>query len=361
MAWGDLAKVGKLLASLGELSGPNGAWSKKGAGSKGAGKSNDKDQGKGKTATKPCHWGDCKAAKGEKATWGGCPNCFCCNRPFSKAPPVEKMVDWAYQDLLKKRASEGNKGKGAAKGTGGQGGSAATGKGGKGGKGAAAEPPEDEEQLALLRTQRQAELKAAKDGTPEKETAIQEVARVFNEPADKGPVAITLEKELVSEAAKLAEQAKAVIDSIHGEHSPSKKTLLSPEDTLTKLLQSVATCASVETKEAAERALKATAQAVTALRASGTSDEDPDVAQLLKRQERQQKEVTRLTDKAPTVNLRKAALIEAKGAYQKQVQAEQDFTERGRLKAVARAQERLDLLQKMGSVLGQLQSAAEEC
>ena len=96
----------------------------------------------------------------------------------------------------------------------------------------------------------------------------------------------------------------------------------------------------METKEAEEKALNATSRAVTALQASGSPDTDPDLAQLLKRQERQQREVTRLTNKAPTFDLRKLALVEAKGAFKKQLRAEHDFADKGRIKAESRAQER---------------------
>ena len=95
MAWEDLAKVGQLLASLGELSATKGLWQSAAKKAKGAGKglAHGNDKGKGKGTTRHCQWQDCKAGVGKQATWGGVPNCHCCHRPFSRAPPVEMLAD----------------------------------------------------------------------------------------------------------------------------------------------------------------------------------------------------------------------------------------------------------------------------
>ena len=165
MAWGDFAKVGKLLSSLGQMTDTTGAWSlatKKRAGGKGTSKGGGKDgsKGNGKGSARLCPWAGCKAAENQQATWGGLPNCHCCKRSFAQTPPVEHLVEREYKALLSKRGGteKGSTGKGAA-------GKGAAGKGIKGGKGGNAEASatELEEQLAQLRLKRQAELKEAKE------------------------------------------------------------------------------------------------------------------------------------------------------------------------------------------------------
>ena len=189
-------------------------------------------------------------------------------------------------------------------------------------------------------------------------TPVQEVAKVFDED-DPTPLALKLETELVEQVSKLTSTANQVVSSLQGEYYPSKKPLVTAKDTLANLVQGVASCASVQTKEAAERALAATSIAVTALVANGTPPTDADLLQMIKRQERQKKEVERLIDKAPTVNLRRLALVEARDTYNKSLQAESDFAEKGRLKAVKRAHDRLALVQTMGDVVAKLHEEAE--
>ena len=137
------------------------------------------------------------------------------------------------------------------------------------------------------------------------------MAQVFNASSEEaGPQLVVLEKALVTEAEQLTVKAKKAISSLQAEQYPAKKPLPTAEDTVAKLLQSVASCASVETREAAEKALSATTQAMATLEVAGTLPTDTDMVALAKRKERQAKEVARLKDKAPTMCLRKLALVE---------------------------------------------------
>ena len=341
----------ELLASLGE------AMAKGGDKGKGNGKGALGGANGGAPKLKLCMWDTCIAAKKKQATWGGGPNCYCCKKQLSQPPPIERLVEWAYLEKFAAKKSKGDgKGKTGAGSTKGK------------GKGPKADLAATEEQLKELRTVRLEGLKAGvpPGGAAAAVTAVQEVAKVFDENKTALPwgeplpaIPLKLEAELVEQVGKLTSTANQVVSSLQGEHYPSKKPLLSAKDTLAKLVQGVASCASVQTREAAERALAATSVAVTALMANGTPPADADLLQLVKRQERQKKEVERLIDKAPTVNLRRLALVEARDTYQKGLQAESDFAEKGRLKALQRAHDRLALVQTLGEVVAKLHEEAE--
>ena len=228
MAWGDLAKVGQLLSSLGQLSDTTGAWKLvpkqargKGAG-KGAGK--DSDKGNGKGSSRQCPWDGCKSAERNQATWGGVPNCHCCKKSFARTPPVEQMVDWAYPEMLAKQQGP-QKDKGSSKGGAGKGavGKGATGKGGKGGT-TEATAAEQTELLAQRRLLRQAELKTAKENAGRSAgatvTPMQEVAKTFNSTSTGGTKTYDLDKELTLETEQLGALAAKVVLSLKAEVLP---------------------------------------------------------------------------------------------------------------------------------------------
>jgi len=179
---------------------------------------------------------------------------------------------------------------------------------------------------------------------------------VFTDCKDTALVMVELDQQMVEDATLLTTHAKEVVDSMHGEHYPSKKALPTAEDTLSTLLQSVESCASLESKETAEKSLKATEQAITCLQGANTPLDDPVLVVLLKRKDQQQKDVTRLTDKAPSDKLRQQALIEAKSRYMKGLQAEEDFCEKGRLKAVNRARVRSRDLTRLSKLIACLEA-----
>ena len=57
-----------------------------------------------------CPWITCKAARAGQYTLGDRSECFCCNVPFARCPPIEKMAEWAY----KAKMQEGEKQKASA-------------------------------------------------------------------------------------------------------------------------------------------------------------------------------------------------------------------------------------------------------
>ena len=151
MAWGDLAKVGELLASLGSLG--KDAERRKG---KSGGKS-----GKGGSASlgkKFCHWAGCNAAEKHQATLGGAAQCHSCRRPFAQTPPLERLVEWAYKEKLKASPTVSKGGGKSQKGLGKDEGNAQNGAAAANGKGKDKVEPTAEE-LKKLRDLRMAELK----------------------------------------------------------------------------------------------------------------------------------------------------------------------------------------------------------
>ena len=78
------------------------------------------------------------------------------------------------------------------------------------------------------------------------------------------------------------------------------------------------------------------------MRDAGTAESDPDFIALLNRKARQEKETAKMKAKAPSAKLRKLSLVEAQDSYQKLVQSQKEFAEKGEEKAEARQQERED-------------------
>ena len=68
--------------------------------------------------------------------------------------------------------------------------------------------------------------------------------------------------------------AKAVIDSLQQESLPHEGALETAEAACEKLLAGVASCASEEGREAAEKALKGTLMCITTLQSSGAASDD---------------------------------------------------------------------------------------
>ena len=333
----------------------------------------------GKTSQPPagrkkfCLWSTCTAAKAGRPTVGGKLECHSCGKHFSQAPPAEKVIDWAWkQQLAAERAkaapeaqpgqtTQGQKGKGKGKGKDSGDSTKGSGKG---------KQSTSEVGLEATRVQRLAELKAAKAGTTPTPTATDKVAEVFNNGKEvvwdgnrveqAAAEKVALDEEVVEQSTLLSEHAKEVVDSMHGEHYPTKRALPTADETLALLLSSVESCASLEAKAAADRALQATTQAVACFTSADTPANDAVLVSLLKKKELQQREVTRLTDKAPSDKLRRQALSEAKGRYQRGLQAEEDFCEKGKQKAAQRARERRLNLDRLAKLLAVLQATTEK-
>ena len=230
MAWSNMAKTLEMLASLGD------GWQTKSYGKKGKGK------GKGKHDDKPeakrwCHWDDCTAAQGKKPTCGKSSGCYSCKRLWAKAPPIERLVDWAFQDKLKSQEQPTAKGKGKGKG--------------KGKTPAAAPAAKAEEattaQLAKLRQERLAGLKkeepAAKEdkdtarligGTPPQkdEPRKEEEATPKKEPW----LPRSLECEVIDSMNTFQESFHTVVDSIALDLFPNEELPIGVETIVKDLL-----------------------------------------------------------------------------------------------------------------------------
>ena len=356
------------------------AWGGKGSG-KGAGKGAWGKSGGNGDQSFFCCWKDCKAGRMRQATWWK-PDCHCCCRPKAAAtkPPVEQMAQWAYEarktadkEEAERIAAKGGKdaaGKGQAKGGG------AAGAAGK--KGSAHIPPAEPgpDADAKLREERLKELKTIKEQA-NKPAAAPEASPIAEAMANhlapggaaqlwcgaKVPetaVKVVLDKELVVKTEKLSVLAAAVVTAVQQEKRPSTIPLETAEAACEKLLSGVATCASVEGREAAQKAFKATLQCITTLEGSGAALDDPILTSMLERKVKQEKEVLRMKDKAPSLKLRKLALVEAQDRFKRAAQAQKEFSDAGKAKAVKRSKERLAQLDEMTNIIAALRQSAEE-
>ena len=360
------------------------AYEQKGGG-KGAGGKGAKGDGGGKgssawgggkgngvpLADRVCKREGCHAAERKKATWGGSGGgCFCCGLSLTATLPLEQLCEWAYEERLQGRREEQ---KTAAKQD------KAPPADTPPAKNAPAAPPAKAakttaptaaalttEQLAERRTERLAAWKAA--GAPqtpaekswaEKQDPAAVTSGVFTnltapEVAKTSPKKLQVPKELMQGMKEeLAEQANAILDSLSEECYPWDTPMETAEAIVNKELMAVSSGHSVANQEAAEASLQGTRRSIAALDAPA---DDPDLAILLKRQERQEKEVARLTGKKPTTKLQKLALEDIQVTYRKKVQAAVEGTERGETKAKLRAKTREETLAGMVAKLQALQT-----
>ena len=319
----------------------------KGNSSKGGGKGARAGMGPAiAPVNRTCQREGCRAAASKQATWGGVAKCHCCGLSLTATLPVEQLVDWAFKLRLEEQATKATspaapQANGAASPT-----SAAS------AKATVANGQPTSEQLAAKRVERLAALKTAGTTPPTQPTALEEVTKVFVETqVKKKPLEVpdVFEKGLQD----LSEQASALIDSLKTESFPWDTPLETPEAILNKELSAVSAGHSVASQEAAEAALQGTKRSIAALDAP---EGDPDLATLLRRKERQEKEVARLSGKKPTAKLQRLALEDIQGAYKKRVQAAVEGTERGESKAKHRAASRAETLDCMMAKLKDLQS-----
>ena len=354
MAWQDMAKTLKMLASLTEGGSGGGSWTKKGTG-KGLGKYN----GAAPPETKrQCNWDDCKAAQGKKPTCGKTTGCHCCKRAWANAPPIERLVQWAYDDKkqqeqlkLKKQQSGKAKGKGKSAGKGNVPAAIAP------GAAAAATSPE---QLATLRKQRLEELKAGGAPATPTPSPTQEVARAFTlTNAEKcKPQPLELQEDLVVAAGMMATHANVVIKSLQSENFPASTPLESPGATLKRLLATSSPFTADEKRAAAEDGLAATNASIAAMEAGGIEENDEILLLLKARKGRQDTELNKWGQTATPARRRQAlviALEDFDGVRISRLEAQ----ERGAAKALVRAKERTELLMALGGAVGDLQAAAD--
>ena len=323
------------------------------------------------TAAFCCQWDTCKAAIKMQTTRGNTGVCHGCGRTRDKAlnPPLERCQEWAFAQKVEAKhkpaagATDSSKGagKGSSKGKGKDGRQNPKGNGKSFSKGSDSPPADTStEQLKALRAQR---IESMKSGVlpmepTAKPTISEEIGKTFTVEKDTGAAKVVVDEQLVDSATVLSTHAKEVIDCLQAEHFPSTKVLLGAEGTLSKLLLSVASCASVEAMDAAEASLAATVRSLANM--IDLPKDDPDVVVWQKRKVRQEKEVARLGNRAPTLSLQKLALIGAKDTYVTSLQADADFAAKGREKATKRAQHRRCNLESMAGLIADLQKVHEE-
>ena len=368
MAWQNAAKTMDMLASLANTLGGGDGWQvaagkkKSGGGGKGAlkgdGKGSDKGKGKGgSTQCRQCLWDDCKAAEKHQATWGGVPNCHCCSRPHSKTPPLERMVEWAYLAKLKdQQAKPQDKGKGKG-GKGGKNAAGATAQAGKGSAVAApaATPPD---QLALLRTQRQAELKTAKDKA-QAPTPLQLVAKTFNSTVVAGTKTYEVDAELALETEQLGSLAAKVLVSLKAEAWPATNATPLAEKVVEELVGKLEPFARDQGRQQAEMGLTSTKASITALQTGHCPDDDEVMVLLQARKLRQETALEKLEKKTPSAARRRNALVTARQDFVDAQSERADVVARGTSNSIERACERAATLLQLEETVQRLKEAAD--
>ena len=311
-----------------------------------------------------CKWEDCRAGRGKASTWGDGPNCFCCKRAFSQQPPVESMAEWAFNALVqaKEPAADKSAGKGKGKGKG-------TGKNvGQANANPPAPPAADKDALALLRKSRLEQLKnpSVLPDPPHQTpvaplapplTAKQEQAKVLEKTL---PDLLQLPAEVMEKVKTITQNGAAGIKTFLEEKYPQRSELETPEATVQRLMSGIAACASVGDREVAEKALKSTCHCLTVMKEAGTAETDPDFIIMQSRKTRQEKEAAKMKAKAPSAKLRKLSLLEAQDAYQKLVQSQKEFAQKGKEKAEARQAEREEQINEMIDALTDLRYEMDE-
>ena len=352
MAWKDLAKVAQLFQSLGEISGgAPGNWQRKGGGK---GFENNRNGGKAAAAKLWFHWDDCHDAKSKKPTCGPSTACQCCQRPWSKSPPIERMVLWAYKDKLgKTKDSELLKGqKGKGKGA------------GKGNTKAAAPqqaaPPAQptDDQLAQLRLERLAALNLNKDTTQQPQQA--QLQQQADDSATGGgkqraaPTPGTLDPDTLLEL----KQVQATIDSITTLIA-ADVVVVQPEKqdaeaSLASHMLAFQPCATAEARATLEARITET----KSLHAAATS---ADMQQMLSEKlEEQQEKLGRLCKRgAPSAAQEASSLREALQALDRRQKGRLDKEQTGQDKAKERIEKRTDLMTQLYNHISVLADAIQ--
>ena len=250
MAWNNLAGVGNLLATLGQLQGV-GQWQQKGAKGKGAHKGGGKAKGKGKGSEDgfQCLWDDCQAAAAHQVTVGK-PCCHKCGRAkgVCKSPPLERLIKSKYESSL---LLQKNGGKASGKGqdswdTNGKNKAATT-----------ATPPRtqaavaDAEKLAELRAERLWGLKEASGdssgGAPQSHSS---------KPATGNKKeGSTLNEGALESAPLLRDLLKPVIELVAADWIAEVPVGLDPEEGLKTVLQASSNLTVADGREALEACL----------------------------------------------------------------------------------------------------------
>ena len=353
MAWQNVQQTIRLLSSLQGFGMEQKGW-------KGGGKGNGKSQVQEKKRW--CKWKTCTAAQQGKPTVGGKCNCYSCGRHFSHAPPLEMLVESAYQirlaELEAKRKgganddnsnnSNNNSNKDTAKGK-------AAGKGGK--KGQLSKDDPTDEDLKKVREKRLEELKAAKNGQPSpqlqpSQTILQgQVALAASRqpvlpadtPKEEGKwLPMTVDSNTAAIMVDLQEALEAISSSVALDLSPTSfQPSMEPQEELEKLTAATKSCATAADKTKLEEDIGKT-KAMIAM--EGPPNVKEMLAATLKTQEA---DLEKLSKKAHGNAMQKAGLEETKAALVKDREARAERADGGQSRAAERKTERLRLLQQI--------------
>ena len=337
MAWQDMQKTMKILAALSEMGGKTA----KGGGSKGAG-------GKGAQAKKKlCPWADCAAAKKHQPTTGGGPNCHCCRRPFASTPPLERLVDWAYQEKLKASPTVS---KGAGKGNGKNNNDKSK------DMGKATAPDPTDEELKRLREQRLAELKTAKTAKAGESPAsspatiipggsAKEEQKTDGEQPEAARAKVKwipreLDGPTIDSMNLYQESFHAVVASLAEDLFPTEEELKDPAAVVAAWLALDKNCATLAESDLLRNEITTLKSQI----AVGTTGQDSTtmLQNLLA-----QKEAALAKKKDPSSATRLRSLISAKEVWELDKQSKADRSAAGALKATARQQERITTMQSL--------------
>ena len=360
MAWKNMANTLQMLSSL------SGGWQQKGGG-KALGKGKAAGKGNAKDEEFQCLWCGCKAAENRTPTKGGRETCHGCMRrkAAAKAPPIEKLVDWAFKEQLKAKqpTGAGPKGKAGGKGT-------------KGGK--AQQSSKDggddktDAELKVLRLERLALLKGA---TPPTEVEKADVAG-----HDKGakqvpggtPAAPEAPKGEVSKPAKLPwrprdlpceaiddmnrfqETFHGVVESVAMDLYPFQEDIPTPQQVVAELL-----AGSKETETAQEH--DNLLQEVHTLKAQislGKEGSDSDLA-LKALLVQQTQALARAEKKKPSSAVQSQSLVTVLGDWKLTLTQQEQRATLGSEKAAERRNERWTQFNLLEKALANVKSALQ--
>ena len=329
-----------------------------------------KTGGKGAVQKKQfCKWKGCKAAEHKKPTIGEKTECFGCGKHFRNQPPLQKLVDWAYDDELeqeRKKAAAPNtqtgdkvaKGAGAAKGGG---------KGGKGGKsktpqGAPAQKPDTTAEEEGLRKKRLEEMRAAKAGEPceadeaspkavEECTILEEVAAAWTmQGADANAKALQIDPKLAQELEEW--DLRPLFETMKLDHLPAAYTLKSASEVVTSILSASKPCAGALAAGKLEAELTALKSTLVHYDAVGLEDLRNDtLAKIKATSEKLEK------SKTPTAELQRKDVVAVKAQFIKDAQARTETALTGKRKAEERIAARTELIQNTLSMYQRLANA----
>ena len=341
MGWSDggptFARV--LAAAAAALSGPSGG---KGGGKGGGSSRRVQGDGGTKGTGNPwqCRWADCRAARLRQTTFGDRTECFVCMRPKAQAlsPPAHSVVHWAASTAGGRESA----GKGAAAGD-----SAAPSKRPPG------SPPSKQAEKRRRRKQRTGadELAPPAPATPAATSpggaAASAAAATAPVPAAAGSGAptgslaersVALPDEVLAEVELLLPALGPVRDSLARDFLPTTSPpARAAEDTLKKFLADSKPCATVAERADMESEV-ARLQAV--VHAFGDKDKSEAAEDVRRRLSAAQAALGKLHSKAPSAEMERHGLLEAKAAFERAVQGRRDRAAAGAAKTAERKEER---------------------